>query len=95
MDKTFDEFQRHIWFEACPQDEGVFFDAGEFSDLKYETLWTGYDILPKVRDPQVDDCPRSYFPTLLSPSEYVAGTSGKLLARRNALTAWVLVSRIT
>ena len=38
MDKTYDSYQRHIWFEACPQCEGVFFDAGEFSDLKYETF---------------------------------------------------------
>lgn len=44
MDKTFDAQQRHIWFEACRQCEGMYFDAGEFSDLKYETL------IDRVRD---------------------------------------------
>ncbi len=38
MDKTFDPSQRHIWFESCSQCEGLYFDAGEFSDLKYETF---------------------------------------------------------
>lgn len=38
MDKTYDAKQHHIWFESCSQCEGLFLDAGEFSDLKYDTL---------------------------------------------------------
>jgi uncharacterized protein len=38
MDKVSDERQTHIWFEQCPSCEGMFFDAGEFSDLKYDTF---------------------------------------------------------
>ena len=38
MDKVADERQTHIWFEQCPNCEGMFFDAGEFSDLKYDTF---------------------------------------------------------
>ena len=44
MDKTFDTNQTHIWFEQCAQCEGVFFDAGEFSDLKYDTF------MDRIRD---------------------------------------------
>jgi ribosomal protein S27E len=44
MDQTFDQAQKHIWFETCSQCEGMYFDAGEFSDLKYETL------MDRVRD---------------------------------------------
>jgi len=38
MNKVADERQTHIWFEQCPNCEGMFFDAGEFSDLKYDTF---------------------------------------------------------
>ncbi len=38
MDKTYDPHQRHIWYETCAQCEGMYFDAGEFTDLKYDTL---------------------------------------------------------
>ncbi len=44
MDKVFDKHQTHIWYESCAQCEGMFFDAGEFSDLKYDTL------MDRVRD---------------------------------------------
>ena len=27
----------HIWYEVCNK-HGMFFDAGEFTDFKYETL---------------------------------------------------------
>jgi hypothetical protein len=38
MDKIFDQKQTHIWLESCSQCNGVFFDASEFTDLKYITL---------------------------------------------------------
>ncbi len=38
MDKVTDAKQTHIWVEVCPNCDRVFLDAGEFSDLKYETL---------------------------------------------------------
>ena len=38
MDKVFDPVQTHIWMESCPRCQKIFLDAGEFSDLKYETL---------------------------------------------------------
>jgi len=44
MNKVADEKQTHIWYETCPECEGMFFDAGEFSDLKYDTF------LDRVRD---------------------------------------------
>ena len=44
MDKTYDTDQTHIWFESCPQCEGMYFDAGEFSDLKRDTF------LDRIRD---------------------------------------------
>jgi hypothetical protein len=43
MDKIADPKQSHIWYEAC-QEHGMYFDAGEFTDYKYETL------LDKFRD---------------------------------------------
>ena len=36
--------QTHIWFESCSQCEGMYFDAGEFSDLKRDTF------LDRIRD---------------------------------------------
>ena len=38
MDKIMDPVQTHIWMESCPNCEKIFLDAGEFTDLKYETL---------------------------------------------------------
>lgn len=38
MDKTADERQTHIWYESCPSCSNMFLDAGEFTDLKYDTL---------------------------------------------------------
>ncbi|MEP5763169.1 MAG: zf-TFIIB domain-containing protein [Halieaceae bacterium] len=38
MDKISDPVQTHIWMESCPQCGKIFLDAGEFSDLKYETF---------------------------------------------------------
>lgn len=38
MDRMRDKFQPHIRYEACPVQDGVFFDAGEFRDFKEETL---------------------------------------------------------
>jgi uncharacterized protein len=43
MDHCHDARQRHITYESCPVCLGVFLDAGEFTDLKYDTL------LDKVR----------------------------------------------
>jgi uncharacterized protein len=43
MDKVSDAKQPHIWYEVC-EDHGMYFDAGEFTDYKYETL------LDKFRD---------------------------------------------
>ena len=37
MHKTADEKQKHIWYEVCDE-HGMFMDAGEFSDLKDESL---------------------------------------------------------
>lgn len=37
MAKLSDPVQTHILYEACP-DHGMYFDAGEFTDYKYETL---------------------------------------------------------
>ena len=33
-----DPRQRHITYEVCPTCHAVFLDAGEFTDLKYDTL---------------------------------------------------------
>ena len=44
MAKVSDPKQPHIWYEACPDQHGMYFDAGEFTDYKYETL------LDKFRD---------------------------------------------
>lgn len=38
MRETVDERQTHIWFEECPSCLGIWLDAGEFTDLKYDTL---------------------------------------------------------
>lgn len=44
MNKVTDERQTHIWYESCPECSGMFFDAGEFTDIKYDTL------MDRVRD---------------------------------------------
>ncbi len=44
MNKVSDPKQVHIWYEACPQCDGMFFDAGEFTDLKHDT------VLDRLRD---------------------------------------------
>jgi uncharacterized protein len=37
MEKTADPKQKHIWFEMCPE-HGIFMDAGEFKDYKFESV---------------------------------------------------------
>lgn len=37
MDQVSDPIQTHIQYEAC-EEHGMYFDAGEFTDFKYETL---------------------------------------------------------
>jgi Zn-finger nucleic acid-binding protein len=37
MEQLSDPVQKHIQYEACA-DHGMYFDAGEFTDYKYETL---------------------------------------------------------
>lgn len=44
MDKISDPVQTHIWMESCPQCNKIFLDAGEFTDLKHNTM------LDKLRD---------------------------------------------
>ena len=38
MTPSYDPKQIHIWYEHCAQCGGTWLDAGEFTDLKYETL---------------------------------------------------------
>lgn len=38
MDKISDPVQTHIWMEACPQCNKLFLDAGEYTDLKHNTI---------------------------------------------------------
>ena len=38
MIRMVDLEQPHIWYESCPVCYGSFFDAGEFTDYKKETL---------------------------------------------------------
>ncbi len=38
MVKLVDARQSHIWYEKCQTCSGVFLDAGEFKDLKSETM---------------------------------------------------------
>jgi len=37
MEKSADPKQKHIWYELC-QDHGIFMDAGEFKDYKFESM---------------------------------------------------------
>ena len=38
MEKVSDEQQTHIWYESCPDGHGVYFDAGELTDLSQDTF---------------------------------------------------------
>ena len=38
MTPTYDPAQTHIWYELCENCGSTWLDAGEFTDLKYETL---------------------------------------------------------
>lgn len=44
MKKTYDDQQIHIWYESCTSCSGLFLDAGEFTDLKYDTF------MDRIRD---------------------------------------------
>ena len=37
MHKSYDAKQKHIWYEVC-EEHGMFMDAGEFTDLKEESI---------------------------------------------------------
>jgi len=51
MDKTYDQQQTHIWLESCAQCGGIFFDAQEFTDLKYVTVLDFFRDLLKGKRP--------------------------------------------
>ena len=46
MEKTSDPKQKHIWYEIC-HDHGIFMDAGEFTDFKFESLFDRFRALIK------------------------------------------------
>lgn len=49
MEQLSDPHQSHIQYEACP-DHGMYLDAGEFTDYKYETLMDVFrDFVFKLR----------------------------------------------
>lgn len=52
MDKTADEKQTHIWYESCPNCDGLWLDAGEFTDLKFDTLMDRLRSLVKGKRPE-------------------------------------------
>jgi Zn-finger nucleic acid-binding protein len=37
MEESGDPSQKHIWYEMC-REHGIFMDAGEFTDFKFESL---------------------------------------------------------
>jgi Zn-finger nucleic acid-binding protein len=37
MEKSADPKQKHIWYEQC-EEHGIFMDAGEFKDYKFESM---------------------------------------------------------
>ena len=39
MEKYADEEQSHVWYEQCATCDGIYLDAGEFTDLKFKTLF--------------------------------------------------------
>lgn len=47
MEKAADPDQPHIWYEVCT-DHGMFMDAAEFTDLKYQTLSDWFRSLIRV-----------------------------------------------
>jgi uncharacterized protein len=49
MTAIVDPKQSHIWYESCPVCYGVFFDAGEFTDYKEETI---LDFFRSLRAPE-------------------------------------------
>jgi Zn-finger nucleic acid-binding protein len=50
MIRMVDAHQHHIWFEHCTVCGGSFFDAGEFRDLKHDTILDFFkDLLTKER----------------------------------------------
>ena len=50
MDKSYDPRQTHIWYEVC-ESHGLFMDAGEFTDFKFETLLDWFrDLIKGNRD---------------------------------------------
>ena len=50
MLRMVDPRQHHIWFESCVVCYGVFFDAGEFTDWKQQTLLDFFkDLFTKER----------------------------------------------
>lgn len=44
MVRMVDNRQSHLWYEACTLCNGMFFDAGEFTDFKKET------VMDRIRD---------------------------------------------
>jgi Zn-finger nucleic acid-binding protein len=52
MCKRTDERQAHIWYESCPNCDGLWLDAGEFTDLKFETLMDRLRTMIKGRRPE-------------------------------------------
>ena len=51
MIRMVDKQQHHIWYEGCATCYGVFLDAGEFRDLKKDTLMDYIkDLLTPPRD---------------------------------------------
>jgi Zn-finger nucleic acid-binding protein len=46
MEKSADPRQKHIWFERCPE-HGLFMDAGEFKDFKFESILDRFRSLVK------------------------------------------------
>ena len=51
MGKVSDPDQPHIWYEVCPNCEGIWLDAGEFTDLKFDTLMDRLRSLVKGKRP--------------------------------------------
>ena len=49
MEKGHDPKQKHIWIEACPDNHGMFMDAGEFKDFKEESMLDFFRSLVKGR----------------------------------------------
>ena len=49
MDQESDENQKHINYEVCPNDHGMFLDAGELSDLVHDTFWDKFKGLTSRR----------------------------------------------